>query len=580
MKRYSGYLTSTKGGRSPANMGALALSVVPAGPGERIGSRPIRAGEWTLLLWRVRHGIVKTVDCHHGQDVSSLWGILRALVSRRGRWVVLSPRLLQTLTVLDTWRSIDAGLWKLERKPLLLADPPTALALSVPGLPGKLVLYDTANFGAKIGEGREAALRVMKLAQSMCQALEEIGAGPLKATAGAQTLHGYRRSFMDSTIETSCRPAAISLGRAACHGGRAECFRLGRIDGPIYHLDYSGFYPSIMATIPVPVRLRWSGSWAAPALEHALKEPYSCCAQVRLRTEEPAYPAGREGLTVYPVGTWWTTLAGPDLAEALRLDQVEEVGRWACWDCEPALARYARTLLALRDRLRRDGSTDAERWSKALAVSLVGKFAARDRRWVDRPHLDLASPWCAERYTDRTGRQRYYRSIAGVVQEEIVGGETAYSCPWISAWIYSEGRQRLWRTILQAGREDCYYCYTDSLFVNNWGRLRLKTAGLLSDGSEPGKLAVRDVWPWIEILGIGHYRVPGKTVCMGASISEGEGQGGGWYGERVMSAIAGNEPHAPRPIQFRGAREVCRPYRHGQRGPDGRVEPWRLGSES
>jgi hypothetical protein len=369
----------------------------------------------------------------------------------------------------------------------------------------------------------------------------------------------------------------LQLEKDSLHGGRAECYRLGRVDGPIYELDFTGFYGSIMRDISVPTVLRYHGEAWKP---HGLREfeaGYGVIARVKVRTEWPYLPCLRDGLTVFPVGEWYTVLAGEELVQAYLSGDVVEVGQWSSYETDTALQLYARKLLSCCYGPHRYKSADLRAIVKALLVSLIGKFAQRSLRWEDRPDAKAEHDWSKWLYVDTERSAHLYRSVAGRVQRQIGNGFGPFACPAIAAWIYAEGRYRLWQAQLVAGRGEVYYCHTDSLFVSELGFNRLCEGRLVGD-SVPGKLTLKAKHGWMDIHGLSHYHLPTRTVCagvVGSAGGKGEDGTGPYYGDTVGTALAESRP--PLPILYRSAAEHMQPYRHGIRGEDGRVTPWRIG---
>lgn len=575
-RRYPTYLWPRGSDRQPARMGSLAVAVSAPPAGENASSRIVTLSRWDVEVWSALRGIARRVHRLSSASAADWWLAMGELLEWDGRLTVLCPGVVHTLALLGAWGRIDRGEVTLERVPLLLSDPPTSLVLRLPDRPGRLHMLDTRNYGVDISPGEEACERTGNFARSMCAALGRARMGALQDTAGAQALYGYRKSYMPTGLQTHCRPRVLALERAALHGGRAECHRLGRVEGPIYALDYTGYYTSIMRDLAVPIRLRHRGDEWLPHGPALLCEGVPMLARVKVRTEWPSYPCLKDGLTVWPVGTFWVTLCGTELRRAWGTGEIVDGGPWATYDTAPHLSAYAQACLELRAEAERDGDKDLARWAKSLGVCLAGKWAQTRRVWTPRGRVEARYRWGAWWYLGLGGQWQRYRSLAGRVEREDTAGETDTSFPAISAWIYAEGRARLWETMLAAGRDEVYYTHTDSLFLSEIGYRRLLDAGMIGTG-EPGKLRLCAVWEWMEILGISHYRVPGRTVCSGVVGSGGvggESAPGGYYPESVGSALAGRHP--PQPVEYRGPPEAIRPYRHGVRGADGRVSPWRM----
>src|SRR5262249_7766638 len=157
-------------------------------------------------------------------------------------------------------------------------------------------------------------------------------------TVAAQALAAFRKYPGAGLVQIHCRGSVLALERRSIHGGRSECLRLGKVLGPVHSLDVTAFYATLMRDTPVPVRLRHWG-YGEPGWRHDLFDRgRGAIARVLVETDKPHYPCYRNGITIYPVGRFWTDLAGPELACAYVDDRIQSWGQWATYDLEPALA--------------------------------------------------------------------------------------------------------------------------------------------------------------------------------------------------------------------------------------------------
>lgn len=575
-KRYPGYLSPTSGDRIPKRWAVLAVDSEIDQESAARGKPELRLKRWRMLSGTPGKSWHEWPIIDQDSVAETMWLSLSALLSRRGTVACLCADVVQALTMLGAWERIDDGRLLLLRSPMILSDPPTAVKLAMPGSPGKLLLLDARNYGLDIPAGIEHINRLLVVAHGLPGMVSRLGMGSLQPTAGAQAMYGYRRSYLSVRPYLHCRERVLSLEQEALHGGRAECYRLGRVEGPIYELDFSGFYGSIMRHLRVPVMLRhWGDSWKPHGLRE-LEAGHGVIARVKVRTEWQHLPCKRDKITVWPVGTWWTVLCGGELLYAYGSGEVVDVAEWASYDLSPALSLYARRLLDYCYGAHKQPVADMRAIGKALLVSLPGKFAQTQRRWEDRPGAQPVHRWGTWHRADGPDSAHLYRSIAGSVQRQADGGLSPAAVPAIAAWIYAEGRQVLWGAQLIAGRDEVYYCHTDSLFVSTTGYWRLRDEDIVDDGV-PGMLTLKDVHDWIDIRGISHYHTPTRNVCAGVVESAGGARGAGgtaYYLDTVGYALG--ESRQPLPILHPSAPEHSHPYLHGQVQGDGRVTPWRV----
>jgi hypothetical protein len=87
------------------------------------------------------------------------------------------------------------------------------------------------------------------------------------------------------------------------------------------------------------------------------------------------------------------------------------------------------------------------------------------------------------------------------------------SMPVISSAVTSYSRMYLWELIMKAGRENVYYCDTDSLFTNQKGYHNLIFGGLIHD-TKLGSLKLEEVGN-VNIFGVKNYVFNGESKLKG-----------------------------------------------------------------
>lgn len=350
--------------------------------------------------------------------------------------------------------------------------------------------------------------------REMISRLRKESLGPLRATAGSQALSIYRRRFLDTGIYCHNHTGATRLERDSYHGGRCEAFRLGKIPGRAYHLDFRSMYGAIMRDTAVPVRLRdYMVNPRFTRVAEATKDGNGI-ADVTVETAEPAYPYIRDGLTVWPVGRFRATLAGPELADAYCRGAIRICHALATYDMEPALAEYAEHLHRLRLLYEREGNLTMATWCKRLLVSLPGKLGQRDHHWEHCPTVTPPMDYGEWYGQNRKGDIARYRCIAGVVSNDVSEGLAHDSQLAIASWITSAARMKLLAAIRIAGFHHVYYVDTDALIVDDDGMSRLSGTDLM--GAETmGLLQVKRASDICDIRGVKYYVEDGRVTCAG-----------------------------------------------------------------
>jgi hypothetical protein len=463
---------------------------------------------------------------------------------------------------------------------LVLEDPPSIMHARVAGTTGTIHWVDSRNYGVTCDEpeeeGESRAAKLHRFGVDMVRTLRERGLGGLRDTAGSQAMASFRRKHLGHAILCHTDKAALALEQSAYCGGRCECFRIGKARGPVYHYDFSSLYPSVCRDHLLPVRLRHYADRDAALVVGQQTDLLACVASVTVETDKPDYPCRRNGLVVWPVGRFRTALFGPELAHAHMAGRVAAWESIAVYDMEPALRGFALECDAIRLAAKEVGNRELAHWAKRLGVSLPGKFAQLDKRWVTvqcDPPFGYYDEWYA---ANDGGNPTRWRTIAGVTQYEHVGSWGSDAVPGIAGYIASAGRMRLLSAMAAAGREHVLYCDTDSLFTTEQGRWNLNDAGLLGT-SGMGFLRCEGIYGQCEFRGIKDYTADGRHVCAGLRVGSGDPTlDGSTYWWRPWIGVATNTKRRPSADQVLRAYNRTQPYRHGTVLADGTVEPIRI----
>jgi len=445
---------------------------------------------------------------------------------------------------------------------------------------GKVKILDLANYGLAperfvTDDALPGLDDVVQAVQDYFSLCRELDLGKVQFTAAGQGYYCYRRSHMTHGLHVHPYHEPLQLERASYYGGRCEARRLGKIPGMVYHLDVSAMYSSIAATKLFPSRLMgYSGPVGRYDADNDADD-YQVIADVTLTTCRPRYPVKHEGKTLYPVGTFRTTLAGPEYMDALfswAIVQTHQVARYAV---APVFASFARWYFASLARLELLGLDHLRPTLKRIVNSTYGKIGQRRKEWITRHgetnYLDWQQWWQAHPTVDCPTP---WRAVDGVVQYLDQSRETLKSMPCISATMTSYGRMMLNSIIdLVTTHGEVYYCDTDSVMVDQTGYDLLLSGGWVRGG--PGGLRLVEQSDAVEIFGMKHYRFGKRLVCAGlpqAKVRELDGRlvweehtgfsDALWHGQAL--------PHEYRTVTRKNAGY----YRHGKVRPGGLVDPW------
>lgn len=310
--------------------------------------------------------------------------------------------------------------------------------------------------------------------------------GNFALTTASQSLNAFRHKYMKEDIYIHHFKEPVSLERDSYHGGRTECFFIGKHEGdPIYYVDVNSMYPFVMRDGKFPTKFVHMTKGTFSYQSFANKTDLSCIAEVKVKIDTPYLPLVKDNRLIFPTGSFTCVLADPELKEALRRGHVREIKRAAWYTTAPIFEAYVRDLYALRMKYKKEGDDAFEMITKNLLNSLYGKFGQRNTTW--KKVGETTTDFLGVIYDSDvdTGRSRKLRIIDHVIEEEsaIIEGTNAF--PAIASFVTSYARLVLWGYIEKAGIENVLYMDTDSLFITQAGYDRLRDD---LDDHELGKL--------------------------------------------------------------------------------------------
>ena len=409
----------------------------------------------------------------------------------------------------------------------------------------------------------------------LCSFIRDNDLGNFNLTLASDAMGAFRHRFMDQHIVIHNNPDAIALERAAYHGGRVEMFFQGRTNcGPIYSLDVNSMYPYVMRQSPVPIRLVRFFRHPTPAQFESVRRAYGYIVEATIKIDEPTLPLVYNNRLCFPVGTVRGTFARPELERSLISGQLLEVHTLAAYEEAVIFDKYVYFFYEKRKQYKKEGNLAFEMICKLMLNSLYGKFGQRNlvyKKIAENTKVPDGMYSVIETWNQRPTTYRVYK---GVVEKE-TGYEEGYnSFVAIAAYITSLARAQLYEYIKLAGRENVFYCDTDSLFVNELGHARLSS---VIDPARLGALKLEGIEPYAEFYGSKRYRfgtkIRSKGIRAGArEISPGMFEQEKWRGFR--GALRSGDSDS---VQIDVVRkEISSKYLKGFVLPSGVVSPFRL----
>lgn len=394
-------------------------------------------------------------------------------------------------------------------------------------------------------------------------------------TVTGQAFNAFRHRFMDTPPYIHINKPAIELERKSYHGGRSECFRIGKYtQGPYYMLDVNSMYPYIMLTNRFPSMLRTIVKRGDVHLLQRLSAVSGVIADCEVTTDIPVYPAWYNDRLVFPLGRFEASLTTPEILFALSRGHITGVGAIAVYAMADLFSRYVRFFYSQRIHFRADGNIAYGMIAKLMLNSLYGKFGQKIDVWdvaeEDAPLEDSAwKEWDME-----SQRMRSFRCIGGTI-EEVVGHAEGYNAfPAICAHVTAYARLYLWEIIRAAGKDHCYYCDTDSVIVDAQGYNRMLT---YLDPKTLGLCKVEAEADTLNIYNVKQYTFGDKRKCKGVKADAkciGENTYTQWHQVHIAGALRAGT--TDRCTWRKITKHISTEYKKGLVQTDGCIKPFEL----
>lgn len=324
-------------------------------------------------------------------------------------------------------------------------------------------------------------------------------------TLPSQAFNAFRHRFMDRAIFIHNAPSVTTLERNSYFGGRTECFYIGKKDrGNFHYIDINSAYPFVMRDYHYPTKLIFYDQKCKPSKLIGLTQNGCTIAKVNLTTEYPMFPVKFDNKTVYPVGTFTTTLCTEGIRKALKECKINRVYGVSHYESAPIFTEYVKYFWRLRSEYRAQNKRGWEFICKMFLNSLYGKFGQQSDRILWERECDPKLHTREVIYHMVTGERTVLTQFAGLEREaKLSCAESINSFVGIASHVTENVRLLLWDYIVKAGRKNVFYCDTDSLILNDEGLFRLKddiqskTLGKFKHDCTSDRLVIRGLKDYI-----------------------------------------------------------------------------------
>lgn len=469
-------------------------------------------GLWTAVGNFVRKGARTIVWCHNvGHDVR-LTAALRIL-----------PRLGWSLTAHNLAPRGTWLIWDRDGARLTIVD----ISAVIPKLLGELgklfgtgVVAESAGAETRMAQTARASWGADTIAAAVIAYLgwlDRDGLGNWQVTGAGQSFAAFRHNHMTHKLLVHDDEDALVMERRAMWTGRCEAYWHGTFRREVIHeWDYSRAYPSICAVANLPTKLVGPMPARYPWRRSLTDARVAVLAHVRVTTSVPCVPTLHDGHIVWPVGTFETVLWTPELAVAVEAGATIEVLSGYLYRTTPALAQWARWILAELDR----PDSEVPAWQKAVlkhwSTALIGRFAMAFPEWEDlaiAPRNGVDRRTCVDA---DTGETYEVMQVGRAVFRQTGLTEWQHSQPAITGYVMSAMRAKLWRTMQALPDRTVLYVDTDSILVADGAH---DVVAGLADTELAAGLRLKRSWDGFSIFGPRQIVTGNRVRVAGVPVS-------------------------------------------------------------
>jgi len=337
--------------------------------------------------------------------------------------------------------------------------------------------------------------------------------GGFRETVGSTAFNTWRHKYLMREVFVHKTPNVLQLEREGYHGGRVEAFHQGRLwTDHYYYLDINNMYGFVMQNSKYPTGLQGYSRTLPLKRMIGYLSRYSVMARVTVNVDKPVFISKVNGHAAYPLGRFQTVLTTHELEYALTNGWIESLQEFSWYKQDEIFTDFIQDYYIMRLGYRQSGNTGFEAICKLLINSLYGKFGQTgiNQKIIGQSKYDEI--WTMPTINAQTGKRGVITSLGGSIYETQPEGESYHSMPVIAAHVTANARLYLWSLIEKAGRENVFYCDTDSLIVNRMGYYNLE--GEIQDNIL-GKLKIETQSPYLIVNAPKDYEMSERRKIKG-----------------------------------------------------------------
>lgn len=293
----------------------------------------------------------------------------------------------------------------------------------------------------------------------------DLGKWSVSGAASGWNTYRHKIGPKDVTIDTE--ETATAWEHNALYGGRRDIFRCGNLPrGRYSEADFEAAYPTIAATQLLPARRL--GTLNRPMAQAIIEGrcKYGMIAEVSVSTDQPRYPLRTKGRVFYPVGTFTTVMAGPEIIAAHRRGDITAIGTGYFYSLSDHMQPWAKWVLSVQrspeDQVPGPVRIAAKSWSR----SVCGKWAQRGWSTQEFPGPPSDSWSYEDTWIAGSNVAATICGLAGKYYLSMADQPSDHEFPAVLAYIESHCRLRLNAVIDAAPPEAIIQCDTDGMMIS------------------------------------------------------------------------------------------------------------------
>ena len=238
--------------------------------------------------------------------------------------------------------------------------------------------------------------------------------GNFAPTLASQAFNAFRHRFYNTPIYIHTHEKAILTERGSYHGGRVECFHIGKVPGnKFYNLDINSMYPFMMKTSRLPYKLiavkkemNLETAWI-----HINSLTRGLIARAIVRTDEPVFPVFVKGKLIYPVGTFETYISTPEIEYGLKKKLIIKLSDVNVYKTAILFSEYVDFFYGQKKKFGEEGQKAFYLFSKLMLNSLYGKFGQKSEEYTPDGKTDYTG--MMTEFDEEAETEKTYRCING-----------------------------------------------------------------------------------------------------------------------------------------------------------------------